>query len=175
MVFNSGRRYKTLSCHGQKANGQSAFERFAAKGRRTVVISKQPFSCQKRYLKSYHHRQAIGAPTLTMHTLIRENIGQIAAACRKYAVKELSVFGSVLEEERFAASSDVDVYVDFDESNISLERYADYYFALHAELETILDRPVDITTKRSLKNPFFKEELNRTKQSIFQFSEKIDG
>ncbi|WP_246050323.1 nucleotidyltransferase family protein [Neolewinella litorea] len=174
-MFNSGRRYKTLSCHGQKANGQSAFERFAAKGRRTVVISKQPFSCQKRYLKSYHHRQAIGAPTLTMHTLIRENIGQIAAACRKYAVKELSVFGSVLEEERFAASSDVDVYVDFDESNISLERYADYYFALHAELETILDRPVDITTKRSLKNPFFKEELNRTKQSIFQFSEKIDG
>lgn len=110
-----------------------------------------------------------------MDNLIEKNLAHLQEACRKYSVRELAVFGSVLDSERFDTSSDVDVYVEFDESSISLEQYTDHYFSLLADLEKILMRPIDITTKRSLKNPHFKNELNRTKRSIYKLTQAING
>jgi predicted nucleotidyltransferase len=38
-------------------------------------------------------------------------------------------------------------------------QYAEHYFALKAELEVLLRRPVDLVILRGVKNPFFLEGI----------------
>lgn len=70
---------------------------------------------------------------------------RLAELCQRYGVAELAVFGSVARGEATAAS-DVDLlYV--------LEPGARLGFAINAledELATLLERPVDLVSKRAL-------------------------
>ncbi|WOC51431.1 nucleotidyltransferase [Bergeyella porcorum] len=89
---------------------------------------------------------------------------QIKALCEKHKVKTLYAFGSVLNE-RFNSESDIDLLVKFQE--IDLLDYADNYFNLLFSLQSVLDRKVDLVTEQSLKNPYFIEQINNTKQLIY--------
>ena len=60
-------------------------------------------------------------------------------------VERLAIFGSVAREQD-GPGSDVDVLVDF-RGRSSFEAYMDLKFFL----EDLLDRPVDLVTRRSLK------------------------
>ena len=71
------------------------------------------------------------------------------------------VFGSALNMEKFNDQSDIDLIVEFE-----LE-YADNYFELKDKLEVTLNRPVDLLTSSNLTNPYFVQEVNRTKKLIF--------
>lgn len=72
---------------------------------------------------------------------------QLAALCRRYQVRELSLFGSVLRDD-FRDDSDIDVLVEFEsQARIGLFRYYD----LQMELEQLLGRRVDLVPKRGLK------------------------
>ena len=55
--------------------------------------------------------------------LILQHQNKIANLCRKYRVKELYAFGSVLDEKQFNSKSDIDLLVDFE--NVPLLEYAD--------------------------------------------------
>lgn len=90
---------------------------------------------------------------------------EIANLCRKYSVKELYAFGSVVDESKFNKNSDVDLLVDFD--NVDILDYADNYFDLADELENVLDRKVDLLTIKSLKNKYFIENINQTKKIVY--------
>lgn len=71
----------------------------------------------------------------------------LAGLCRRYRVRELSLFGSVLRED-FRDDSDVDVLVEFEQDvRIGLFRY----FDLESELENLFGRKVDLVTKKGLK------------------------
>lgn len=71
----------------------------------------------------------------------------IAAVARRYHVKELALFGSVLRDD-FRADSDVDVLVEFEaEAPIGFLELA----ALARELSAVVDRKVDIVPKKGLK------------------------
>lgn len=89
---------------------------------------------------------------------------QIAALCRKYNVAILYVFGSVVGNT-FNADSDIDFVVRFDD--MKLEDYADNYLDLCDELETLLGRKVDLVVETAISNPYFKEEVEETKQLLF--------
>ena len=71
--------------------------------------------------------------------LLERNIDDIARLCRLYKVSKLFVFGSVLRET-FNDESDIDLIVNFEQ--VPLEEYADNYFNLKFELESIFNRPV---------------------------------
>ena len=71
----------------------------------------------------------------------------LAELCKRYHVRELSLFGSVLRDD-FRDDSDVDVLVEFEpEARIGLFRY----FDLQSELEGLFCRKIDLVTKRGLK------------------------
>ncbi len=99
-----------------------------------------------------------------MH-LITDNIQKIIALCRKYRVKSLYVFGSILTN-RFNENSDVDFSATFHpEENplIAGENRIQFYIGL----QELLGRRIDLVDEDYLKNPYFKEELEETKQLIY--------
>ncbi len=97
--------------------------------------------------------------------LIELNLQRIIDLCRKHKVETLAVFGSILTD-KFNDQSDVDLLVDFDEE-ITYHNYADNFFELYHALRNLFGRDVDLVDASSVKNPYFKEELDETKQMIY--------
>jgi uncharacterized protein len=100
-----------------------------------------------------------------MNSLIIENKQNITSLCEKHAVNYLYAFGSVLNEN-FNSNSDVDFLIDF--KNIELLKYFDNYMDLKESLETLLDRNVDLVEEKAIKNPIFKNVVNRNKQLVYR-------
>ena len=98
--------------------------------------------------------------------LIRRNMAQIVALCEKHKVLQLYVFGSILTD-KFNKNSDIDLTVVFDRDALPLIPYADNYFSFKFALEDLLNRDVDLVEYNAIKNPYFKEELDETKQLIY--------
>jgi len=46
-------------------------------------------------------------------------------------------------------------------------RYADAYFGLKEELETLFDRDVDLVMESAVVNPYFREELDHTRTALY--------
>jgi len=83
--------------------------------------------------------------------------------CRKWRVRELSLFGSVLRED-FGPYSDVDVLVSFDEdAPWSLWDL----IAMQDELAEVFGRPVDLVEREGLRNPFRRQRILETRQVIY--------
>lgn len=99
-----------------------------------------------------------------MH-LINDNIHKLFALCRKHKVRKLYAFGSILTPA-FNDQSDVDILVDFN-SEIDHNTYADNYFDFYHSLKALFGRNVDLVDESAVKNPYFKEELEETKQLIY--------
>lgn len=97
--------------------------------------------------------------------LLNDNKLKLFALCRKYKVKSLYVFGSILTP-RFNDQSDVDILVNFN-SEINHNNYADNYFDFYYALKALFGRDVDLVDETSVKNPYFKDELDETKQLIY--------
>ena len=71
---------------------------------------------------------------------------KIAALCRKYQIREMSVFGSAARGDA-TPDSDVDVLVELrPDARLGWE-----FFAIAEEMEGIVGRRVDLGTKDSLK------------------------
>ena len=100
--------------------------------------------------------------------LIELNIGKIEELCKKYRVKRLFVFGSILTD-RFNADNDVDFSVDFDRERIAKEKldWAEIFFGLIEDLQALLGRKVDLVVDSNVTNTYFKKELDSTKQLIY--------
>jgi len=45
--------------------------------------------------------------------------------------------------------------------------YADNYFEVAEKFELILNRPVDLITDKSLKNPYFIDSVNQSKTLLY--------
>ncbi len=73
--------------------------------------------------------------------------------CRRYNVRRLAFFGSVLRDD-FTPHSDVDVLVEFEPGKTP--GYA--FFSMEEELSAILGRRVDLNTPNSLSK-YFRDEV----------------
>ncbi len=100
-----------------------------------------------------------------MH-LVEKNLNVIVELCRRFHVRKLWVFGSILTN-RFNDQSDVDLCVDFDWDKISLIYAADNFFDFQYALEDVFGRKVDLTDDSAVRNPYFREELNEKRQLIY--------
>ena len=95
---------------------------------------------------------------------LENKLDDIAKLCKSHRVSKLFVFGSVLKVS-FSEDSDIDLIVDFD--HVSLEDYADNYFDLKEQLESIFNRPIDLLEEQAIRNPYFKNEIDKEKQLIY--------
>lgn len=98
-----------------------------------------------------------------MNAKVQIDRNTIAEFCRKWRIRELSVFGSVLRED-FSAKSDVDFLVSFEPgAPLDIDRLLD----MKEELETRLGRPVDLVEKEAMRNPWRRHEILKTRQVIY--------
>jgi len=88
---------------------------------------------------------------------------RLGAFCRKWKVKELAVFGSVLRKD-FRPDSDIDVLVAFlPDAPWSYWEWPD----MTQELEAMLGRKVDLVPKGGLRNPYRRHEILTTRQVLY--------
>lgn len=99
-----------------------------------------------------------------MNSIISDNIERIEQLCLRYKVKELYVFGSTVSNE-LSENSDIDLLIEF--LDMDFIDYADNYFELAEELEKLFNKPVDLITTKSLKNPFLIDSIKKTKRQIY--------
>lgn len=97
--------------------------------------------------------------------VISDHIEQIKNLCGQHSVKSLFAFGSVTGD-RFKADSDIDLVVDIDAPD-PIE-YTNHYFELKFQLEQILRREIDLLEHNAIRNPFLKQEIDRTKVLVYE-------
>jgi predicted nucleotidyltransferase len=88
---------------------------------------------------------------------------QIEAFCRKWKVREFSLFGSVLGDN-FRPNSDVDVLVSFEEdAGWDLYDLVD----MIEELKGIFGREVDLIEQDAIRNPFRRKSILAGKEVVY--------
>ena len=91
---------------------------------------------------------------------------QIVAFCQKWQITEFALFGSVLRPD-FRRDSDIDVLVTFaPNARWTLLDHVD----MQDELQTILNRKVDLISKRGIqrsRNPSRRQRILNSAQVIY--------
>jgi predicted nucleotidyltransferase len=100
-----------------------------------------------------------------MIPLVREQREAIAEHCQRLNVRRLEVFGSAARGDFNPEKSDLDFLVDF--ADDEKPGIFDRYFDLVNSLEALFNRPVDLVTVGSIKNPYFRASLEATKEPVY--------
>ena len=88
---------------------------------------------------------------------------RITEFCRKYHVRKLALFGSVLRDD-FGPDSDVDVLIEFEpDAGIGLFELAE----MEAELGALFGRKVDVVEKAGLRNPFRRHAILKSLEVVY--------
>lgn len=86
-------------------------------------------------------------------------VQSVASLCRRFHVKELSLFGSALRED-FAPSSDIDLLVEFEPgAEVGLMAF----LRLQRELVATFGRPIDLVPKDGLRPKIRAQVLSALK------------
>ena len=89
---------------------------------------------------------------------------EIEQFCRKWNLRELSVFGSVLRED-FGPDSDIDVLVVLAPG---MEMTLEADMAMRNELSEFFGgRDIDLVQKRLVQNPFFRHRILTTRRVLY--------
>lgn len=88
----------------------------------------------------------------------------LAQLCAHHQVRSLEVFGSAATG-KLRQNSDLDFLVDFHPADSMSP--AGQYFGLLEALETLFDREVDLLTRRSLRNPYLVDSVEKTRRLLY--------
>jgi uncharacterized protein len=90
---------------------------------------------------------------------------QLEALCRKHRVKILEIFGSASDGTFDPGRSDLDFLVEY----LPLEKdmHARTYFGLSHDLEDLFGRKIDLVMPSAIRNPYFLEGVNKSRQVIY--------
>jgi predicted nucleotidyltransferase len=97
--------------------------------------------------------------------IIENHFEQLVALCRKYKVKRVYAFGSVVTGAFKEQSSDIDLIVELAQLP-PIEKGENLLF-LWDELEKLFERKVDLLTDKPIHNPYLKKAVEETKQLIY--------
>ena len=100
-----------------------------------------------------------------MQQILKNNLKELKKICKSLKIKNLYAFGSVMSKN-FRKDSDIDFLISFDD-DISVKEYTDNYFLLYQKLKELFQREIDIITERTLSNPYLIEDINETKELIY--------
>jgi predicted nucleotidyltransferase len=100
-----------------------------------------------------------------MHASFEQHRNEMARQCAQYGVRRPDVFGSAAATEAFKPNrSDFDFLVDFGDRAETLD--AGTYLAFRDALAALLQRPADLVTEGSLRNPYVRAEIERNREPI---------
>src|SRR5438128_176961 len=107
---------------------------------------------------------------MTVEELVRNRLGvdpdSVADFCRRWKIKELSLFGSALGDD-FRPDSDVDLLVTFQDPHRSFGPWMSELQDMEEELRAMFGREVDLVEKRSIRNPFRRHSILMTRRVIY--------
>jgi predicted nucleotidyltransferase len=97
---------------------------------------------------------------------LADHARELRILCRRYSVRRLGAFGSLLREDFDPARSDIDLSVVFGRSR----RYgpADQYFRFKESLEQLLGREVDLVELRSMPASRLKQSIERSQVPVYE-------
>ncbi len=95
---------------------------------------------------------------------IDDHMKDISEICRRSGVKKLVLFGSALRSD-FSDESDVDVAAVFERDGV--KGSFDQYFRFKEDMERLLGRPVDVVCATGVRNPLFRQEIEKTGRLIY--------
>jgi predicted nucleotidyltransferase len=98
---------------------------------------------------------------------VERHRADLEALCRRFRVRRLELFGSAVTGgfRPQGEVSDLDFLVEFGPP--TGPGYADRYFGLLESLEALFGRPVDLVVASAIKNPYFREMVEKTKELIY--------
>jgi len=99
-------------------------------------------------------------------TVLDGHISSIKDICEKHFVSEFALFGSRANGNS-KDQSDIDLLVSFN-NKLAILNYADNFFSLKQTLQSLLKKEVDLVTKKSIKNPILKKEIDQTKIILYE-------
>ncbi len=100
-----------------------------------------------------------------MDALIHARLPELKRLCQRLGVRQLDLFGSATRADFDAAHSDIDFLVTLE--SMPPTRYADAYFELKKGLESLFERPVDLVTDASLKNPYRRARVESERVRVY--------
>ena len=80
-------------------------------------------------------------------------------------MSRLELFGSAAKRSSGEDIGDFDFLVEFEDRESG--GYADAYFGLLEELQTILKKPVDLVVTSAINNPYFLQDIARSRTVIY--------
>lgn len=92
-------------------------------------------------------------------------IERLSDLCRRFHVRRLGLFGSAVRGGFDPERSDLDLLVEFEP--MPPGAYAEAYFGLRAELESLFGRAIDLLTEASLANPYLRRRIDRESLTLF--------
>jgi len=101
-----------------------------------------------------------------MIALVETRSVALAELCQQFGVNRLYLFGSAAGNSFDPNTSDLDFLVSLKDREPT-GRYADRYLGFGEELERLFGRRVDLVTEESIRNPFFRREVESTRQLIY--------
>lgn len=100
-----------------------------------------------------------------MISLLYERRDEIAQLCRRHRVTRLEVFGSAASGNFDPETSDLDLLVEF--LPLGPGERADAYFGLLEDLRDLFGRPVDLVMTRAIRNPYFRQAIEQTREVLY--------
>lgn len=102
-----------------------------------------------------------------MIPLVTQKQRELANLCLRYKVERLDLFGSAADGSFDADSSDLDFLVRFSNPEPTGD-YADRYLDLAEAMERLFQRPVDLVTERSVRNPYFRRVVDASRELVYE-------
>lgn len=96
---------------------------------------------------------------------LARNKAELESLCRHYHVQQLDLFGSAADGTYRPGESDLDFLVEFEP--LPPGAYADTYFGLLEALEGLFETRVDLVVASAIKNPYFRESVERTRALLY--------
>jgi len=94
---------------------------------------------------------------------LKTPLSQIENFCQQWNIQEFALFGSVIRDD-FTSASDIDVLIEW---NPTASHGFFEVIQMEEELAQLFDRPVDLTQKKQVKNPFSKAEIFSSYRVIY--------
>ncbi len=100
-----------------------------------------------------------------MSPVVAQHRAELERLCRRYRVRRLELFGSAARGRERPGESDLDFLVEF--QPLVPGAYADTYFGLLEALKQLFGWPVDLVVASAIRNPYFRESVERTKALVY--------
>ena len=102
---------------------------------------------------------------MDLATLIKGKYTDFVELCRAHKVAKLYAFGSSITSHFDPLNSDIDIVVKIDITDPADRGEA--LLSLWDNLEILFKRRVDLLTEDSIRNPYLKSNIDRTKKLIY--------